>query len=333
MPELPPEVHVVLVWERALHQAEQILMDAVARFSVRDVVRVAWTPERFAQNLTRFYGTALPSGSEKERECGLGPFLVIALVDEQPVYAHRRHTRGRMRVNKHLFEAKERYRSWAGGSHRVHATLTAREGSKDVFLLLERTAQGLLTAPAWDGTVREQSVDLVGAEGWRNLDTLVTALDVTVRVVVLDDVVPPLRLLVDDLWWAVRIAEAGADDESPDRILRIGGEPSAVHLLVPGDGSLHRRWQERLLESAVRDERGWPIPSTIDRLYLALGTVAVGGTLTMAEKRLLENTVPPRPLPTNVHEPAAAGAAVDAYIASLPTPPRRPQLLRRLARY
>ena len=51
--------------DQGIDVPDRILEDAARRFIVHDVVRVTWTPSRFARSLSRLYGTALPPGSAK----------------------------------------------------------------------------------------------------------------------------------------------------------------------------------------------------------------------------------------------------------------------------
>lgn len=204
---MTPETHLVVVWEAAASALDRILADATRRFTVNDVVRVTWTPSLFARNLSRLYGTALPSGSTKERECGTGPFVAIVVTDEHPRHVARRRGASWESANGALLAAKRRYRRWATGSFAVHTTLTPAEATRDVRLLLGRSLDDL-ARERWSGEVVARERDLLGDPGWESFAELCTGLDATVRARVTPAAgAEPGTILTDDPWWAARIAD------------------------------------------------------------------------------------------------------------------------------
>jgi GT2 family glycosyltransferase len=220
------ELHVVVLWESARDAQERILADLTRRFRVREVLEVRWSPDRFARNLTRFYGSALPSNSEKELHVGTGPFLLALVEDERPSYGLRRTTGGVRRVNKNMLAAKQRYRRWTGGGHRVHTSDDAGEAARDLFLLLGRPE----ARPRPSGGLLE--LDLVGDRGWHDLEELVTALRLATPVVVESDG-DPIRMRVGDVWWAAVLAgaEAPGDDAVEAHIeLDVAGRHRQIEL-------------------------------------------------------------------------------------------------------
>jgi hypothetical protein len=292
----------VLVWERGLGEADRIVDDLRSRFLVIEAARIHWTRACFARNLTRLYGQDLPPDSDKERESGTGPFLVLVVADPEPRHRRVRTSHGRIVVNTRMLDAKKRYRGWTGGGYRVHATLTPRETEKDLFLLLGRRTESVSTAVPWNGEVPELDTDLVGAGGWRNDVELLGAIESTVASVALDD---GRAVLVDDRWWVTRIVDDGGPDSVRERHEPIvGGTRTRLDVFETGDGSLPEIWQRAILAEATRDERGLRIPSEQDRSYLELA------------KR---------------GDPAARDS-VEAYVASLPGGPLRGGLARWLPR-
>ena len=218
-----PETHIVVVWARALAALDRILDDAARRFVIHDVVRVTWRPDCFRRNLVRLYGTALPADSDKERECGPGPFVVIVVGDGEPRAVARRNRGEWTVVNASLLQAKRRYRRWAGGSYRVHTTLTHDEAEKDAVLVLGERLNVLRTR-TWAGDVGERPRDLLGEPEWASVDELEAALTATMPCVLLppEQEGGPARVVTDDPWWAIRIADPSAADgtREPDERLR-----------------------------------------------------------------------------------------------------------------
>jgi hypothetical protein len=243
-----------------------------------DVAEVTWSRALFAENLTRLYGQALPVGSEKEQHCGTGPFLLALVVDSFPQYPRKWIGRRRTDVNAATLAAKERYRSWTGGGHRVHATLSPRETEHDLFLFLGERQDRFLEAPGWNGKVRTLHLDVVGAHGWSTVAELLTALDVTLQYVILRaaDERHTLELLVDDLWWARVTARANHVTGSRHTV-EIAGKLVEIDLRETGDGSLSVALQSTILRERVRDADGSAVPTPQHQLELTLARLGTAG--------------------------------------------------------
>lgn len=247
-----PEIHVFVVWSRALDVYGDILRDIERHFLIRDVFRVSWSKGEFSRSMTRFYGGLLPPNAEKEEHCGTDPFMVVVVEDENPRYGARRSPKGS--VNTRMFDAKQRYRSWTGGGHRVHATVDPVEAEHDLLLLLGRRAADYLTVDGrWTGEVVEVQ-ELAGAQGWRDLDELVAAVEVatrTERLPALAAGTPALRLVVENRVRAALTANARPHfDRLNSRLhdVSVAGEPLVLELLRRGDlpgSSLHGRIRNR----------------------------------------------------------------------------------------
>jgi hypothetical protein len=329
-PQTAPEIHAFLLWSNALPKAPKILADLRSRFTIVAVFEIEWSRGFFAGNLTRFYGQTMEPGSPKELHCGGDPFLLVVVHDLSPTYAVRRTTRGEATLNVRTFDAKRRYRRWTGGGHRIHATVSRREADKDLFLLLGRRAESFAAALEWDGSVLHEQRDLLGADGWDTRAQLLTALEVVTGYVDLDgcaaasaalDRGAALRLLVDNQWWAARIANgAGASDGLQE--VRVAGEELPLALSEVGDLALDASWQHALLSNAVRDSRGLLVPSPVDRYHLTLHDVAtVGRALSAAEVAELDRLADAHALPHGDYRDRAFAATTrDAYVARLAPP-------------
>jgi hypothetical protein len=197
-----PEVCVFVIWSTARRFSDAILDDLQKRFVVVDVVELTWSRERFTHHLTRFYGTALPPDSDKERQCGTDPFLVIVALDLHPRYGIRRTTGGFRRVNVRAAAAKRRYRRLAGGGFAVHGSLDAGEARRDLRLLLGLDPADMLDR-RWDGTVRSVSV---GALEWSSTDELIGAIGSAAPATLESDDGSTVVVQTDDPWWAAVIA-------------------------------------------------------------------------------------------------------------------------------
>jgi hypothetical protein len=161
------DVHVFILWSAAAPQADRIVADLRRKFELLDAYRITWAPDRFAENVRRFYGADLPERLDKAAGSGAGPFVVYVVRDPEPVYAPRLRSSGDSPpANAKAYDSKQRYREWTGGGFRVHATNTPDEAARDVFLLLGRTLESYAGAPSvsWDREPVALSAGVVGAD-------------------------------------------------------------------------------------------------------------------------------------------------------------------------
>ena len=182
------EIHLCIVWDRARHIQDAFIEQLRARFKLLAAYELTWSEERFATNLSRFYGKKLTADSDKQRHCGTGSFLVLLFEDESPVYAHRLTLGGRRRVNSAVFDLKDHFRSRAQGSLPIHATNDIDETRHDLFLLLGQRLEDFVASVAdseWQGQIKQLRQELVGDSGWASLPELFTALNETTPYVVL----------------------------------------------------------------------------------------------------------------------------------------------------
>jgi hypothetical protein len=257
-----PEIHVFVLWERARRVEARILADIRARFDVLGAFEVAWPPSDFVRNLTRFYGKSDAVMRRKVNVGGSGPFLVVVVRVESPVYEYSLTTSGTRIVNVPMLEAKRLYRVWSGRRFLVHGTDDPGEVEQHVFLLLGRTVASFAHLPprSWDGMVARQASDMPGAAGWASLEDMLEALGLAQPYVVMEDPerdasAPPLggadmEVLVERLDDAVNML--GGSRLEPDEVpiaieVRVGGRTMRLRMLEVGDGSFDVSWQRDLL--------------------------------------------------------------------------------------
>jgi peptidoglycan/xylan/chitin deacetylase (PgdA/CDA1 family) len=140
-----------------------------------------------------------------------------------------------------MFDAKQRYRSWTGGGHRIHASVDPVEAEHDLFLLLGRRAEDYLHVEGrWTGEVGEVR-ELAGTGGWRDVDELVTAIGVATRSQRLPPAAhpgPDLRIVVENRVRAVLTADARPHFTRLNSRLHdvtVAGEPVVLELVRRGD--------------------------------------------------------------------------------------------------
>jgi len=283
---MPPEIHLFLIWSNARPTFAKILDDLRGRFEVLTHVDIRWSAEKFASNMTRFYGVNLPSQSYKEVHCGNGPFAMVLVRDAAPKYEERKTSRGPVVVNTNMFDAKSVYREWTGGGHRIHATNSIEECRHDVALLTglgpeaflqERAARG---AP--DGELLER--DLTGARGWRDLRELFGVLNQCTRTVVLRnfEAMPDeytlaghgdIDLLCEDPVMAAYVL--GGERAFPDArrvhyYVKLGGERVPFDLRSPDDRYMEPEWSRAILQDRVLREGVFFTPPPNDYFFSLL---------------------------------------------------------------
>jgi hypothetical protein len=225
-PGRQPAVYVFVLWSEARREQTRILSDLASRFTVLDLAEVTWTAgETFAENLSRFYGDALPTNSAKEVHCGSGPFISAVIEDRNPRYRPRRTTRGVKLVNSSVFDARRRYRDWTGGGFRVHASDSLSETRRNVSLLFGTRVDDFRgRRGAVGGVMRRVESDLAGAAGWTSRDELVTVLEAhKARVSQRSGQADHFDVVASDIWWIELIV--GGDELRPRvRQVRVGSE-------------------------------------------------------------------------------------------------------------
>ena len=49
-------IFLYIIWNTAYYKKEEIIKDLEISFTVHKILEIYWTPERFSENLSRFYG-------------------------------------------------------------------------------------------------------------------------------------------------------------------------------------------------------------------------------------------------------------------------------------
>lgn len=181
-----PEVHLFILWEKSLYQKDRIVKDIESNFLVLKKYSIVWDSDNFSENISRFYGQNLPSHSYKEAECGTGEFVLILVKDLNPKYEYRETSNKKQLVNTNTFDAKNKYRMWTKGGHKIHSTNTIHETKHDLYLLLEKkydTVLKLNTSKKLNETPLNKN--LAGAIQWNTTTDFFNTLNILVNYVVL----------------------------------------------------------------------------------------------------------------------------------------------------
>jgi len=269
-----PEVHVFIIWPRAHHLLDRIVEDLRTHFRILDALRLHWDSDDFERNMLRYYGS--PVLLDRKKRASRGSPVVLLVEDEAPAYAEPKDSSGSVRVNTRTFDAKRRYRSWAGGGHGVHASNSLAEVDRDLFFLLGVSPGSPVQAERWDGGFRDVQRDLAGSKGWSDAEELFTGISLSTPCVVLVEGPDCAHVLTDSVEWAILFANADHPRREPAGIateVRVGARPFTLVFQEPGDGVLDRQWQGLLLElarEAPRPARASPRDQLLVRLQLEL---------------------------------------------------------------
>ncbi|HIF9310842.1 TPA: hypothetical protein ACX6RK_003085 [Photobacterium damselae] len=167
------EKHLFIIWSNASYKKDEIIKDLNECFNVLSVSNIKWSKDKFAENLSRLYGQHLPNASFKQKHCGIGPFTLVIIENENPIYVDLNigNNRGVQSVNKLVYEKKKLYRDWTGGGHKIHATNDKIEFKHDYFLLLGHHKR-IDKYPI----INTLETDLIGTHGWESVEQFKEAL-------------------------------------------------------------------------------------------------------------------------------------------------------------
>lgn len=270
------ERHLFVVWSNGTHALDRIREDLKSWTVIVEETKVDWgSLRRFHRNLRRLYGTKLTAVVRKMRFCGIGPFTVFVVDVPAGPYGERETSRGPRIVHTAMFDAKTRFRSWAGGGSRVHGSDDMVESLRDrQFLLSGRGGHSGRDAGS-------RQMQPAGADGWDSMSALLEHLGASVTYVVLrnfdglldgssdwlDDEHPDIDLLVADRAAAALALGGRRSPRRPGRarwIVRIEGRLVGFDIRTPADGYLPPSWAQQTLDRRRKGAGGIWLPSDTD---------------------------------------------------------------------
>ena len=123
-------LHVFVLWRKARPQRMQILDDLSREFTVLEHVDVHWPWWRTPALLRAFYkDRRWGRWLRKALTCGAWSFEAVLVRDDHPDIALRHEADYCPGENKRIRDVKKKYRQWAGGRWRVHASATPAEAA------------------------------------------------------------------------------------------------------------------------------------------------------------------------------------------------------------
>ncbi|MAX13135.1 MAG: hypothetical protein CMG11_03615 [Candidatus Marinimicrobia bacterium] len=279
------EIHIVIVWEKGLDKVEAILFDLKNDFQILEVNKVVWSEYHFSNNLSRFYGQKLPSGSFKEKHCGKGPFYTIIIRQNNPIYKFRKTSKGKEKVNSILFDKKQLYRKWTGGGHKVHTSNSEEESFHDIYFLFDKTSDSFLGAKDWDGQIKKIEINIKGFDGWSNFKKFFHFLNLSSNYVLLrnyEDLenLPSksdIDILTSDVDFSFHI-NGSKKHRYNNRVayeISVDEKKYDVDVRIPGDGYYDPSWCHDILKNKILYKEKFYIPDPINEFYSLLYHVLI----------------------------------------------------------
>lgn len=260
-----PEIHLFIIWSKALDKKTDILKDISSKFEVLETYNVTWSKDKFSENLSRFYGENLPKNSFKEKHCGNDTFTCVIVKDNKPNYEVRETSKGAKVVDINLFDAKQLYRSWTGGGHKIHATDNSEEVRLQLVMLFNKTYNYYLNKEE-NKLEKDYRKDLVGADGWNSLEEVFNILNETLNYIILrnfetledelDALHPDIDLLVENKTLAINILNAKATTDKAYRVqydVLIDNKNINFDLRHIGDNYYCEKWERELISTRIKE--------------------------------------------------------------------------------
>ena len=282
------ELHLFIIWEKGRYKEKEIVKSINEEFQLVEKYRVNWDKDLFGKNLTSFYGTNLPPNSRKEKHCGNDEFLILTFYDNNPKHGFIETGRGTEKVNLNVFLAKEKFRKWTGGGHKIHSTNTIQETNHDLVLLFGinyknyiKLISDKLNNKTNLNVIKEIPKNIIGINGWKNLRELFFVMNNTLNYVVLrnfeelpdqnySDEHFDIDFLVNDLDQAVFISNAEKVYNQKNRVhykIKINDEYIFVDFRYLSDNYYDKNWQHKILENKIYSSKGFYRPNNEDYFY------------------------------------------------------------------
>ena len=272
------EAHVFIVWSKGLEHRDKILADVETKFQILQSIDITWSKKKFPENLSRFYGENLPKNSSKEKHCGTGTFLCIIVRDNNPIYELRETSKGIKPVNINMFDAKQLYRDWTGGGHKIHGSDNVTEARSNIYLLLG-VKYDAIVASGETNLIKSLNSDLIGSDGWSSLDEIFDAFNELCNYVVLRNFVnidqelnnlhPDIDLLTDNKRLIADISNGKLtykDKKRVQHLVMINGQKVFFDFRFIGDNYYDYKWEQQLIETKVKYENLF-VPNPENHFY------------------------------------------------------------------
>lgn len=183
------EHHLFILWDNARNFEQEILVEIKSTFKILKKVEIQWDEDKFIDNLSSFYGFDHSGRFDILNERGHKEFLVVIVQDENPKYIEVDTSKGKVWVNKNMFEMKwELRKKYFNGKYLVHTTNNIEETKHDICLLLGKSLADLEKENFFDGTYCKIKQNLPAVDGWKSQEHIFYILNETVNYVIIRDI-------------------------------------------------------------------------------------------------------------------------------------------------
>ena len=274
------EIHLFIIWSKAIDQKDKIVKAISEDFIICSIYNTSWSKNRFSSNLSRLYGENLPENSHKEKHCGTDTFCCIIVKDNNPKYEVRDTSKGPRVVSSNVFDAKQLYRSWTGGGHKIHATDNVEETKLQLALLFGKDYNDFVVNDKFDQNIIVYNNDLKGADGWNSFNELFYILNLTSNYIVLrnfDNLEeqltskhPDVDILTENKIQTRDILNAVPTTSKAFKVqhsVRIANKDINFDIRYVGDNYYDKYWETELLKTKIKHEKGFYIPNNINLFY------------------------------------------------------------------
>jgi hypothetical protein len=274
------EIHLFIIWSKGIDQKDKIVENISENLTICSVYNITWSENKFSNNLSRLYGENLPKNSHKEKHCGTNTFCCVIVKDNKPIYEIRDTSKGARVVNTKIFDAKQLYRSWTRGGHKIHATDNIEETKLQLALLFGKDYNEYLLCNKFDKNIIEYNNDLMGANGWSSFDELFHILNLTSNYIVLRnfdnleeqlttkhpdvDVLTENKNLTKDILNAVQTTNKSYRVQHS---VKINNKDINFDIRYVGDNYYDKNWEIELLKTKVKHAKGFYIADNLNLFY------------------------------------------------------------------
>ena len=275
-----PELHLFIIWEKSLNKKDLILEDIKKKFIIRNVYEIKWSEKEFGSNLQRFYGSTLHNAAQKVESCGIGPFLLILVSDPYPkVKKDALDDVNEVEVNVNMYDSKMKYRKWIGMDFALHGSISKKEAKHDLMLLLGKNIQNLEKElpEKWNGSIKKIESELIGYNGWKNMEQFLDMLNMTTNYVILrnfDDLPDKflhhdIDILTDDvknMSYIINEKEYSTGKAS----VKIGDKKILIDFRYQEGHHYDEKWAKDILKRRILHKGMFYVPSKEDHFYTLL---------------------------------------------------------------
>jgi hypothetical protein len=279
------EMYIFIIWEKVRYEEENIIKDLAKNFVIRNIIEITWSKDEFLNSLKRFYGQSLPDAKEKAQVCGKGPFLVVVVSDMNPKFSEPSKSdisSEKDYVNDNVLNCKLKYRKLIGKKFTIHSSVSTNETEHNLTLLFGKNTYDFKKelSTKWGGTVKKMKLDLIGTNGWKDMNELLYVMNGTINYVILRNFegMPiefdynDIDLLVEDEKFAYIVKKdfSMVKDNLRSFEIKVGSNNIVLNPNYLGDHYYDQKWEKEILRRRVLDHNGFYVPNKLDYFYTLL---------------------------------------------------------------